>query len=318
MITHPMQSKQRPLIPTRAIESFADAIKTAIEDGHNGIQVQGRARDGKTRATIYLEKHPSWLDEPTHMFRITMLRRKNHSDTSFYKVIQLQVGLVQHHQSSAANRIQQIVDCIIGECIAMGCHRSILFIDEAQQLSDDDFEYLTNLDNAMTEDGYELFCVFIHQTDDAKAEKRRKLSKLVEQLPPHVTGRYFLAEHVFSGLRGISDLQHALDQYDSRLRFEGKSFTEYFAGQAFSKGWRLASHAKDFVTAISNIRKRSQLKGPADLSMKIFAVAVYRLLVRVAPDNPSFSGFDEKLIEQVLLDSGYLALEKARQRQVAA
>ncbi|BDU21630.1 AAA family ATPase [Dyella sp. GSA-30] len=318
MIAHPMLRDARPLIATRCIEGLAEAIKIAIEDGHQGIQVQGRSRDGKTKAAIYLQTHPSWLDDSAYIFRITMPRRSNHSDTAFYKTIQSELGLSQHSHSGSVNRIRQISDRIIAGCLGQESTQAVLFVDEAQQLSDDDFEYLTNIDNAVTDGGFRLFCVFIHQSDDTKAEKRKKRSSLVNNLPPHVIGRFFMASHTFSGLRGAADISHALDQYDSRLRFEGKTFTEFFAGQAFASGWRLASHANDFVSAISAIRKRSNLKGSGDLAMKIFDVVCYRLLVRVAAETPNFAGLSKELIEKVILDSGYLLLEVARQRQAAA
>lgn len=318
MIVHPMLRDERPLIATRCIESLAEAIKIAIEDGHQGIQVQGRSRDGKTKAAIYLQEHPSWLDNSAYIFRVTMTRRSKHSDTAFYKTIQSELELSQHPHSGPDNRLRQIGDRIVAGCLEHESKQAILFVDEAQQLSDDDFEYLTNIDNAVTDDGYRLFCVFIHQSDDSKAEKRKKRSSLVNNLPPHVIGRFFMASHTFYGLRGTADIYHALDQYDSRLCFQGKTFTEYFAGQAFASGWRLASHANDFVSAISAIRKRGNLKGSGDLAMKIFDVICYRLLVRFAAETPNFAGLNKDMIEKVILESGYLHLEAARQRQAAA
>lgn len=316
MRKHPMLHPKRPLVATRSIEALAEAIKIAIEDGHQGIQVNGRARDGKTAAASYLQTHLSWLDHPAYVLRVTMPRRTNHTDVAFYKAIQAELGLTQHPHSGATNRIRQIADRIIAGCLERNCTQAILFIDEAQHLSDNDFEYLTNIDNVTANSGFQLFCVFIRQTDDAKAETRRKHARLIDDLPPHVVGRFFMVEHVFSGLRGNADILHALDQYDTRLLFGGKSFTEYFVGPAFASGWRLSSHANDFVDAISAIRTKSKLAGSNDLAMKIFDVACYRLLVRIAPEVPNFSGFDRNIIEQVLIDAGYIRLELARKRQV--
>jgi hypothetical protein len=315
MNMHPMLKAKRPIIPTRCIEALANAIKIAIEDGHQGIQINGRARDGKTMAATYLQTHLSWLDNPAFVLRISMPRRTNHSDTAFYKTIQAEFGLTQHHHSSAINRIRQLSDRIIADCMAQNCTLAILFIDEAQHLSNDDFEYLTNIDNIMADSGFQLFCVFIHQTDDPKAEKKKKRSRLFDELPPHVVGRYFMAEHTFSGLRGAADITYALDQFDRWLKFDGKSFTEFFANQAFVNGWRFASHANDFVNAISSIRKRGSLSASGDLAMKIFDVVCYRLLVRVAGESPTFVGFDQDQIEKALIDAGYLRLESTRKRQ---
>lgn len=317
MSIHPLRKPQRPIIATRPIEALADAIKLAIEDSHQGIQVYGRSRDGKTKASTYLQSHDSWLDEPTAVLRISMPRRMNLSDSAFYTIIQMELGLLPHPRSDAARRIHHIADRIIADCLPRRCTRAILFIDEAQHLSDNDFEYLTNIDNTLMESGYHLFCVFIAQTDDTRAEKRQKRSRLIFDLPPHVVGRYFMAEHEFSGLRGGSDMAHALDQFDSRLFFGGKSFTEFFAERAFANGWRFAGHAIDFINAIASIRRRNHLPIATDLAMKIFDVSCYRLLVRIAGESADFSGFDQEIIEKVLIDSGYVRLEVARQRQVA-
>lgn len=317
MISHPMLREKRPIIATRPIEAVADSIKVAIEEGHHGLTVNGRARDGKSMAGEYLITHPFWIENFAMMPKISMERRTNRSDTSFYKQIQKKLKLTQHHQSAATHRVSQIADRIIAECIAQKCIGAIMFLDESQWMNNDDFEYLTNIDNSLDDDGYRLFCVFINQTDDAKAKSEPKGKRRATELSPHVVGRFFMDHHTFTGLRGVSDIAHALDQYDRQLKFDGKTFTEYFAPRAYQDGWRFASHANDFANAIAAIRERNRLRYDGDLAMKIFELAVYRLLVRVTQETPNFSGFNQGLIENAMAGP-YMQLEVARKRQAEA
>jgi hypothetical protein len=312
--THPMLREKRPLIATRPIEELADSIKVAIEDGHHGLQVRGRAQDGKSTASEFLISHSSWIENFVLMRKISMERRTNLSDTSFYMQIQKKLGLTQHWQSNATQRVSQITSLIIAECISHQCMGAVMFIDESQWMNVDDFEYLTNIDNSLADDGYRLFCVFINQTDDTKAFEGHKKNCRKKELPPHVVGRFFMDQHTFTGLRGTSDIAHALDQYDRQLIFDGKAFSEYFAPRAYSNGWRFASHSNDFLNAIAAIRERNGLPGNGDLPMKVFELAAYRLLARKAPEIPNFSGFNKDMIDSVMA-APYMQLERARMRQ---
>lgn len=315
MNIHPMLRDKRPIIPTRQIEALGDAIKLTIQDGHLGLQVQGRARDGKSRACMYLIEHPRWIENFAMLPKVTLERRTNLSDNGFYQIIQKKLGLMQPNRVSASQRIGQIADRIIAECMVRDCTSAIMFVDEAQWMSESDYEYLTNIGNNLDDAGFRLVCIFINQTDDSKARKKlRKSKELPEVYPPHLVGRYFMANHTFTGLQSSADIHHALDQYDRRLKYDDKTFTEYFAPQAFASGWRMSSHANDIVMAIKKVRKDAGFIGSGDLPMKVFDTMVYRLLVRTAAETANFESFDQKMIINAIAEP-YIQLEQTRYRQ---
>lgn len=317
MNTHPMlQDDNRPRIATMPIEHLANAILLALEDGVRGIQVSGRSGDGKTSATEYLSTHPQWLPSPAPICWVTMPRRSNSSDTVFYNIIQQAMKLAHHPRSSAIDRLTQIVDRIASECQRTDSRRYLLFIDEAQRLSADDYDFLANIDDAVHLDGYRIFFVFINQSDDT-THFRKKRQRTMDALPPQAVRRFYMAAHTFRGLLGINEFAQALGRY-SELEHEGVPFLAYFAPVAYEAGWRLDNDALNFVTALEKLRNAGQLAGMGDLPMAIFEPTVRRLLVLVAPKKGVFKQFAEDEIRAALVAAGYLKLEALRARQVAS
>lgn len=314
MNLHPMmEDDNRPKVATKPIESLGDALLIALEDGYRGIQVFGRSGDGKSYASAYLSTHQQWLTQPAPTCWVSIPRRTNASDNVFYKVIQNGLKLSYHPGAAAIDRLAQIVDRISSDCKRAGTRRFVLFIDEAQRLSADDYDFLANIDDAVGIDGFRLFCVLVNQSDDAKAFGKKGVAR-VKSMPPHVVRRFFMAEHTFRGLEGLSEIAHALSRYDS-AEHEGVAFSAHFAPRAHAEGWRLAKHAKEFVAALNEVRQEAQLIGPSDLAMMIFELAVKRLLVHVAACKDSFREFTQGEIKEAILRAGYLRLEASRSNQ---
>jgi len=317
MTIHPLlQDEDRPRIATKPIESLGDAILLALEDGYRGIQVYGRSGDGKTYAAEYLTTHLQWLrDSPAPTCWVTMPRRTRITDTIFYKIFQQAMRLAHHPIASAVDRLSQIVDWIASECLRMKSRRFIIFIDEAQRLSADDYDFIANIDDAVHLDGYRLFCVFVNQSDDhGRASKSRdKLS----ELPPQAVRRFFMAEYTFRGLVGVDEFAHALGRIGA-LEHDGVPFPACFAPAAYAAGWRLEQEAAGFVAALAELRAHHKLMGANDLSMAIFEPAARHLLIRVAPEKGVFREFAGEEIRTALITAGYLRLELLRARQKAS
>ena len=310
------EDDNRPKVATKPIEHLANAILIALEDGYRGIQIFGRSGDGKSHASAYLSTHLQWLPQPSPTCWVSIPRRTNATDNVFYKVIQGGLKLSYYPRAAAIDRLGQITDRISSDCQCTGTRRFVLFIDEAQRLSADDYDYLANIDDAVGVDGFRLFCVLVNQSDDAKVFGKNGDAR-VTTMPPQVVRRFFMAEHHFRGLAGLAEIAHALSRYDF-AEHDGITFSAHFAPKAYLEGWRLSAHAKDFACALSEIRQEAQLSGANDLAMMIFELAVKRLLVNVAACKESFTQFTYSEIKEAILRAGYLKLEVARSRQMRA
>jgi len=315
MSDHPMLHEHtRPIIATRPIERLGTAINLALEDGRRGLDNRGRSGDGKSRAGEYLRTHTSWLKSPTPMAAVTIPRLSSSSDNVIYRIVQNGMLNVNHKNSSALDRLNNVVNRIATECSIYESHQFIFFVDEAQYLSPSDFEYLANVDNRANEDGNHVLFVFLSQTDYEDGMSGKCAPK---SFTPQVTRRFRMAKHQFKGLYGVGEVAHALSRYDL-AEHEGRSFTEYFAPTAYAAGWRLESEAKKVIKSIEILRSRSNLQGEEDIPMAVLEVAIKRLLVNVAAGRVDFNEFSLDDVCAALERAGYVTLELVRSKQADA
>ena len=318
MNDHPMKSNHdRPRIATRPIEHLGDAILLAVEEDFEGLQVSGRSGDGKTTAAQYLARHHmTWLKHAAPMGWVFVPRRTNASDTALYKILQDGLKSPSAATAAALDRMGNIVDRICNSCQIMRAKCFYLFLDEAQRLSADDYDYLANIADQVKGSGFHLFSVFMNQSDDTGPSRLPSKIRTPENIP-HTVKRFFMANHVLKGLVGLEEIAHALSRYDL-LEHEGIPYPAFFAPAAYERGWQLASDADKVVSAIDIVRAEGALTGTSDLSMFTFERMVHRLLVRVAGGNPSFAGFTVQDASNAIRRSGYLTLENVRKEQAVA
>jgi hypothetical protein len=188
----------------------------------------------------------------------------------------------------------------------------IVFIDEAQRLVPSDYENLVSLDNRMTRAGYYLFFVFVHQRD-MTGFSNETIGSLDH--PPHVTGRFLVRKHEFTGLRDIEDAAYVLARYDNATEWppgSGISFTQHFAPQAFADGFRLSHFAQRLWTIASNIRAQARLPEIWTWPMKTFEGTIVHLLIKIASVTPQFAQFTDDDLLEAVYESGFIELELSR------
>jgi hypothetical protein len=316
MNDHPMYANHdRPRIATRPIEQLAEAILLATEDDFEALQVSGRSGDGKSTAALYLSRHHlTWLKRDAPMGWVFVPRRTNASDAALYKILQKGLKSPSATTAAALDRMGNIVDRICSSCQLTRAKCFYLFLDEAQRLSANDYDYLANIADQVKGSGFHLFSIFMNQSDDI-GPTRLKSKIHAPDNTPHTVKRFFMAKHVFKGLAGLEEIAHALSRYD-HLEHEGVPFPAFFAPAAYERGWRLASDADKVVSAIDILRAEAGLTASSDLSMFTFERMVRRLLVRVIGGNPGFAGFTVQDVTDAISKTGYLTLETVRKEQV--
>ena len=199
-------------------------------------------------------------------------------------------------------------------------------ISEANRMCAEHWDHLITLDNDLEEVGRRLFLISLHQTDACASGKQR-----IDMDPmPQIRGRFRLLPHHFTGLLWarpagemplvpsdmdqLSDVELALNEYDI-LEWppgSGVTYSQYFAPKAFANGWRLRNEYEAIKNEVKILREEAGLPPVAAWPMKTFETFVYLVLVRIAGEDPNFTGLTPALIRQALLQSGYLALELSR------
>lgn len=295
---------------TRPITWLMNAIVAAILDGMlRGMEVHGLGRDGKSMAQLWLTQHPRWLPAPGIVRSITIPKSQANGDNAFWSFVLRQWKVVVPSQPRAGSDVMFAV--FESLALALGPNNGdliVLFIDEAQRLSNEQREYIASLDDLCRRNGIFLFIVLMHQ-DDASGPISQ--SAATEVNLPHFTGRYQRRDHLFTGFE-LADLTDVVAQNldRTRERDDPACFTARFAPQRFREGFRLAPYMPALWDAIGKYRVANALtpefRLPADTAMALAS----NVLALSGTDD--FAGFTEDDFRQALEATGYLKLELCR------
>lgn len=310
---HPLLEVFRPNVATPAIEDLADAILSTLDQGYRGLSVYGFARFGKTEAARYLMDHPEWLkDRPAALRSIEATDEKKRTDRTFYLNILNELRVRIPSRSTPAQLRNLAARALSETCQNEQSRLVILFIDEAQRLQPSDYENLVSIDNCMTKLRYYLCVVFLNQRD---------ITGFTDEImpngdhPPHVAGRFLISKHLLVGVRDVSDASYILDRYDEGTEWppgSSISYTQHFALDAFSRGFRLASFSHDLWDVACNLRAAARLPDEWTWPMKSFEGTVVHLLSNIIPRTSGFEGFTKPDLEEAVQASGLIALEQSR------
>ncbi|MBV1777456.1 ATP-binding protein [Burkholderiaceae bacterium DAT-1] len=162
----------------------------------------------------------------------------------------------------------------------------VLLIDEAQDVTLREWQWLLGLQNILDLDGYRLsvFSIGTHQIG-------YQHDYLAKTGNAHIAARFFLLYSRFHGLRSLDELRFVLEGYDQESEWpagSGKSYLHYFAPGQFMAGHRLSACADVLWQALNDLLplefKRFYEKRSLEIEipMKHVAQAVEEVLWRLA------------------------------------
>ena len=310
--THSIYIPNGYSILTMPATRLANAILFHLGQDHHGMPACGGGRLGKTTAIHYLaERAMDWLGPDGIAVRMNMPQTERRSDGAFFEAVSSGLKLAEPGRASArGRRLQRVVNFLLQRCGAAHAHKVVFFIDNAHRITSTELDYLVDLDDATEENGIRLFVVFVMQSDVTGIE----LKEGMLSYPSHITGRFLMGRHEFTGLLGFVDIEHALGRYDHAAFWpdEKTSFSAYFAGNAFRNGWRLKQHAQLIVDTMKLVRNKHKLVASDEFPMLTFTGMVKYLLCDVAANDPAFEAFEEKHVLAALEACGYVRLELVR------
>ena len=312
-----MRAIERPYVPTRkhpiytgdyyiqtkSIESLFCEVTNWINNRNPGGIIYGRARIGKTRAihnlTIQL-KETYGNDLP--IFHILMCEHKP-SEKYFYLEMLKDIGhTLAKSNRPAADLKTNLVNHLISEGKTSSMGQVIIFIDEANFMSMDDFNYLIDIYNRLERASVRM-TVLLVGTKELISLK----TALMQMNKQQIVERFMVREFHFRGIQSVKDLQICLASYDYSEYPEnsGWSFTKYFYPEAVSNGQKLYSSAEDilsyFIEALGT--------GIIEIPMQYVTSTIENCFRRFGADgsNVYFPSKNEWM--QAIKDSGYVLAE---------
>lgn len=293
-------------IVTRPGERFVNSIHDAIRMGAHGCFSGGVGRIGKTSQIYFLTRTgETWL--PTigggilHSFVVPPGPRSPSAS-------RLMLTNAFNISTVSKEPVVQVANLITARCAHARTRRMVIFLDNAQNLRNNDYNVLVYLDHLLIEKNVLPFMVFVQQSDSDGGASQLSLQSYASD----ITGRWCISDyHIMTGLDGINEVEHALKNYGRFRSTPGDpTYQETFAPSAVTEGWELFHDTELIADVVGDVRRKNNLNENGDWPMKTFVATARYLLVEVASRNPAFLGFKEDDVRNALRASGYLALER--------
>lgn len=316
LANHPLLIPDGYEIYTKPTEYLANFIRSNIAQGHHGCSSWGGGGLGKTTALHFLSENASrWLvDEHRQQIGIAasmvMPSGTRRSDRQFWSVMNQRLKQPSATRLDAGTAMERVVNLICTRCGQARQRRMVLFIDNAQRITEGEFQYLEDLDSRIREEKLALFLVLMRQSDAEGVD----IGDDWLDRPSHTVRRWFMETTPFRPLQGIVEVTHAMSRYDRAATYPTPDmpFSRAFARRAFDeKGWTLAREAPKVMARVAVLRTRYRLPASEAWPMATFTLTVRNLLL-CAYRDPNFAGFSNEQIDEAILNSGYLRLEYVR------
>ena len=274
--THPIDTT-RYLVSTPPIDLFLDAVCNWINNRVPGATVYGRPRYGKTRAIKFLSLMLAEKFGP-HLPVITRSCR-NYSQPRegvFFEDLLRAAGHSLCDKGTAAAKRHRLNEFLFEKIERSGQDRLILFLDEAQRLHEQHYNWLIDIHNELDGRNQVLIVILVGQE-----QLLHQFSAFQHTAKTQIIGRFMVHQLRFPGLASEKDMSFCLANYDVDSEYppgSGFSFTRYYFPSAFESGLRLENYAPMAWQAFREIREESLLPIKREIPMQYLCRTVEYVL----------------------------------------
>lgn len=248
---HPVETGDY-IIDTIAINEIAESIFNWIQLRVPGGIVYGAPRLGKSRAIKYIKKVFDYK-YPNQWINLSILtrKRKTPNEDSFFEFFLKDVGHQLYSVGKASAKRDRLANFLLDKGFQTTRNQIVLFIDDAQRLTNIEYDWLMDIYNELESFGITLTTVLFGQTE---LSQRRNLFLTTDK---QIVGRFMIHEERFFGVRSLKELEYLLASYDSITEYpEGSncSYTRFFFPEGFDKGYRLEYEKNNIWNSFSELR----------------------------------------------------------------
>nr|WP_294489186.1 ATP-binding protein [uncultured Anaerosporobacter sp.] len=290
-------------IQTNSIDNLFKEVTNWIDCRNPGGIIYGRARIGKTRAihnlSIAIKEE---YGDNISIFNVLMSEHKP-SEKFFYLEMLNDIG---HSLALSYRSTSDLKSNLVNHLIAVGKSNKmgqiILFIDEANFMSMDDFNYLIDIYNRLERSKVRM-TVLLVGTKEVISTK----TALMQMNKQQIIERFMVREYNFRGIISRQDLQICLASYDYSEYPEnsGWSFTRYFFPEAFSEGNKLCKYADLLLDCFSESLGTSSIEIP----MQYVTSTIENCLRKYGADGQNVYFPSKVEWMQSIKDTGYVIAE---------
>jgi hypothetical protein len=287
---------------TPEIERLAVRVTRWIQLGLPGGAVYGQQLNGKTRACWYLNLAlPELLGYPIAILHwaISGQEEKKQNEWEFTQDMAIQSDCDRVSGRDLALLRRRLHKHMFDLASVNGSKRLLIIVDDAQNLSSRQFNYLIHWYKVLEALGIRPFFLIIGQPELLNAHKSWN-----EINGMQLVGRFFSVEHRYRGIdpSEIKDVLESLDIMDpGEQSFAlAKTFPSAYAG-----GWRLQNLASAFEEAAQILMKEQTIESGLRLPMQYLRSSVLSMLYRAIDENLPVHMLTTAMALTALKDSGF-------------
>jgi hypothetical protein len=184
-------------------------------------------------------------------------------------------------------------------------NKLIVFVDEAQRLELEHYEWLRDVQDELERRGVRMFTFLVGQPGILNRKSSFRQSVDTSQ----IVSRFMVDELRFDGFRTADDLKMSLAAYDTSTFPDGSDwpYTRYFLQRAFDTGFRLERQHLALWDAFDAAHRRARFDFTMEVPMEYVARTVEIALVENMNHDAMDFALSPALWAQAVDESNYVA-----------
>lgn len=295
-------------IPTKEILNLQQEVLKWLDNNALGAIIYGRPRIGKTRAIQYITK--SLRAKYGNSLPIFTINAYDHipSINQFYTDFLLAINHPVATKGNAAIKKERLINALLSAALDTEFRRIILFIDEAFNYREKDYNWLMHIYNELNTKDVQL-TVFMVGTKELKNSK----TALIHAKQQQIVGRFMVNEYEFNGISSTADIQICLSSYDKYLeddQFSNIILTEFYFPEAYKDNIRLISCASTIMEEFTKLMASNDIDINSDIPMQYFINLINYCLKKFGKYGKGVYFPNAENWREAILESGYIAAER--------
>lgn len=297
MRVHPVLRGNYALF-TPPINEFFSTVCAWIDSHVPGGFVYGPPRQGKSRAIQF------WIEQllAERYGQLLPFFRMNHKSHDRFSEQEFLTELLQasrHRYALTGTRVRKLdrlVKFYATRARNAGSYQVVLMIDEAQNMREQSYRTLCNLQNELDELGFQLTVISV-----GTQELAYQHSAFMQGGDLHLVGRFMVREALFRGIRSPAELAYVLNAYDTQTEWpdgSGISYTRHFFPCAFETGFRIADLASELWGIYVELAP-PRMKNNLELAMEHVAKPIEGLFREQASEAKLINFAHDTLVREV-------------------
>ena len=275
---HPLK-RRTYRVPTPSIKAVIALVDECLFMFIGGALIHGRPRMGKSCAIDFVITDLNTRHPKLSTYKMRWIKPQIPSENAFFAAL---LHTVKHPAQPSASKsalrgrlvhkLRQVAD-------TLGDDRVVLFIDEAQNLREIEYEWLRDVHDELENNGIRLF-TFLFGQHQLLAQKSAFQAQDKEQ----IVARFMIEELAFRGIASEAECAAVMGAYDKGEfpAASGWNYTRFFIPLAYAAGLRIAESAPRLWRAFEDAHVKAQLDGSPEIPMKYFTAAIEAALLTCA------------------------------------